>query len=58
MKTVLVAILRSDPNPEDMLRSLKEELKSGLPKMNCLELSEKFCEATGNVVEAQLAKEA
>lgn len=55
---MLVAILRSDPNPDHLLQTLKDELKSGLARMNCLELSEKFNEATGNTVEAKLAKDA
>lgn len=53
-----MAILRSDPQPEVMLQTLKDELKSGLSKMNCLELAEKFCESKGDSLEAKLAKEA
>lgn len=56
--SVLVAIIRSDPQPEVMLKTLKDELKSGLAKMNCMELAVKFCESKGDSVEAKLAKEA
>lgn len=53
---LLVPILRSDPKPDQMLATLKHELKNGLGKMNCLELTEKYCESIGNANEAKLAK--
>lgn len=54
---VLLAILRSDVQSEDTLRSLKDELKSGLAKMNCLELSAKFYESTSDSMNAKTSKE-
>lgn len=55
---MLVPILRSDPNPEEALQSLKNELKTGLSKMNCLRLTEKYSELTGDSNQAKAAKEA
>lgn len=40
------------------MKMLTDELKSGLPKMNCLQLTEKYCELTGDANEAKAAKEA
>lgn len=55
---VLLPILRSHADPERALQVLTDELKSGLSKMNCLQLTEKYCELTGNASEARAAKEA
>lgn len=55
---VLVPILRSDPNPEEALQSLKNELKTGHSKMNCLQLTEKYSELTGDSKQAKAAKDA
>lgn len=55
---VLVPMLRSDPDPEQTLTMLKNELKTGLAKMNCLQLTEKYSEIIGNSKQAKEAKEA
>lgn len=54
---VLLPILRSDAQSEETLRTLKDELKSGLAKMNCLELSSKFYESMGDPCNAKTSKE-
>lgn len=55
---MLVPILRSHSDSERALRMLTDELKSGLSKMNCLQLTEKYCQLTGDAKEARAAKEA
>lgn len=49
--------MRSDAQSEETLRTLKDELKSGLAKMNCLELSSKFYESMGDPCNAKTSKE-
>lgn len=51
-------MLRSDPDPDQTLTMLKNELKTGLAKMNCLQLTEKYSEIIGNSKQAKEAKEA
>lgn len=55
--SVLVPMLRSDPDPEEALNILKADLKSGLTKINCLQLSEKYNESMGNSTISKTEKE-
>lgn len=55
---VLLPILRSNSDPERTLKLLTDELRSGLSKMNCLQLTEKYYELIGNADEARTAKDA
>lgn len=50
-------MLRSDPDPEEALNILKADLKSGLTKINCLQLSEKYNESIGNSTISKTEKE-
>lgn len=55
--SVLVPMLRSDPDPEEALNILKADLKSGHTKINCLQLSEKYNESIGNSTISKTEKE-
>lgn len=53
---VLVPILHSDMDPVETLEWLKDELKSGLAKINCLLLSEKFGDLKGDTMRSDTEK--
>lgn len=55
---VLVPILCSVQDKEEILEALKTELKSGTAKVNCLMFCEKYAETTGDYLRIDEQKKA